>query len=155
MEYHRRLGGDVIVVRPFAQTGPGQGPQFVVPAFLERIMAAKARGDDHVAVGNLEPVREFLDVRDVATALGMLIGRGEAGGVYNIASGDGITLQGLFELISKEVGWHGRAEADPALFRKGDVPYVVGDGGRLRSLGWSPRYDLASTIRDMIHEVGD
>jgi GDP-4-dehydro-6-deoxy-D-mannose reductase len=153
MEFHRRTGADVIVARPFAQAGPGQGRQFVVSAFIHRILDAKKTGADGVSVGNLDPVREFLDVRDVSGALALLAHQGDSGGVYNIAAGSGVSLRELFELIAQEIGWAGKPVPDPELFRRGDVPYVVGDGGRVADLGWQRSFTLQETIRDAVESV--
>src|SRR5207253_5611468 len=51
-----------------AHTGPGQDTRFVVPALAQRLTVAKRVGAPVVKVGNLEPVREFLHVRDVVDA---------------------------------------------------------------------------------------
>ncbi len=65
LEAWRRTGLRVVVARAFAHTGAGQDARFVVPAFAERLRFAKRVGAPVVKVGNLEPVREFLHVRDV------------------------------------------------------------------------------------------
>lgn len=153
MEYHRRLGSEVVIARPFAQTGPGQREQFVVAAFIHRILNAQREGASEVTVGNLEPIREFMDVRDVTAALSLLAESERADGVYNIATGAGTSLQELFALIRNEVGWTGEPHTDSQLLRKGDVPYLVGDGARIIELGWSPDYDLRATIRDTIEDA--
>ncbi len=154
LEYWRRTGVEVVVARPFAQTGPGQGTQFVAPALARRIRDALDSGESRVPVGNLEPIREFVDVRDVAVALAMLLEQGESGEVYNVASGQGISLRELFKLIGDCVGWEGEGVPDPGLFRTADIPYLVGDGSRLEKLGWKPTYDLRSTITDLVNAGG-
>ena len=68
LEAWRRAGLRVVVARAFAHTGPGQDARFVVPAFAERLRFAKRVSAPVVKVGNLEPVREFLHVRDVVDA---------------------------------------------------------------------------------------
>jgi GDP-4-dehydro-6-deoxy-D-mannose reductase len=150
LEFHRRTSGDAVVVRPFAQTGPGQRVDFVAPAFARRILAAREAGTGQIAVGNLEPVREFLDVRDVASALTLLLTAGRSGEVYNIAQGAGVALVDLFKQLADLLGWHGTPVPDPTLFRAGDIPMLVGDGTRLASLGWRARYDLRTTLSDLI-----
>lgn len=150
LEFHRRTGGDAIIVRPFAQTGPGQRADFVAPAFARRIRAAREAGAGQITVGNLDPVREFLDVRDVASALVLLLTAGGAGEIYNIAQGSGLALVDLFNQLAELLDWHGRPVADPALFRAADIPMLVGDGSRLASLGWRARYDLRQTLSDLI-----
>ena len=44
MEAWRRVALRVVVARAFPHTGPGQMPLYVVPAFLQRLRAAKAAG---------------------------------------------------------------------------------------------------------------
>ena len=58
-------GLETIRVRAFNHTGPGQPPRFMVPALAHRIAQTERDGGDTVAVGNLEPIREVNDVRDI------------------------------------------------------------------------------------------
>ncbi|HYF38841.1 MAG TPA: NAD-dependent epimerase/dehydratase family protein, partial [Gemmatimonadales bacterium] len=68
LEVWRRAGLPVIVARPFTHTGPGQASGYVVPSFVERLLAVRSGSDRRVPTGNLEPVRDLLDVRDVVAA---------------------------------------------------------------------------------------
>ena len=68
LEAWRRSRLRVIIARPFTHTGPGQRSPYVVPAFIERLLAVKAAGTRRVPTGNLKPVRDLLDVRDVVDA---------------------------------------------------------------------------------------
>jgi GDP-4-dehydro-6-deoxy-D-mannose reductase len=151
LEAWRRAGVRVIVARPFTHTGPGQTPRYVVPSFLERLIAAKGGGTRRVPTGNLEPVRDLLDVRDVVEAyLGLLAG-GAPGETYNVARGEGITLRELFRRVAALVGIEAEPVADPALVRTHDIPYLVGDPAKLRrATGWSPTITLEQTLRDMM-----
>ncbi|HEX6433815.1 MAG TPA: GDP-mannose 4,6-dehydratase [Gemmatimonadales bacterium] len=151
LEAWRRAGLRVIVARPFTHTGPGQRPPYVVPSFVERLLAAKRTASTEVATGNLEPVRDLLDVRDVVEAyLGLLRG-GEPGETYNIARGEGISLRELFRRVAKLVGVEAEPVPDPALVRTGDIPYLVGDARKLqRATGWSPTITLEQTLQEMV-----
>ncbi|MBA3659240.1 MAG: NAD-dependent epimerase/dehydratase family protein, partial [Gemmatimonadales bacterium] len=60
-----RTGLRVIVARPFPHTGRGQSPVYALPAFVARLREARATGKTEVDTGNLAPVRDLLDVRDV------------------------------------------------------------------------------------------
>jgi GDP-4-dehydro-6-deoxy-D-mannose reductase len=151
LEAWRRVGLRVIVARPFTHTGPGQPPPYVVPSFLERLLAAKAGGSRRVPTGNLEPVRDLLDVRDVVEAYLSLLATGIPGETYNIARGEGITLGELFRRVADFVGVEAEPVSDPALVRAGDIPYLVGDASKLRrTTGWSPSITLERTLRDMV-----
>jgi len=104
-----------------------------------------------VKVGNLEPVRDFLDVRDVADALLALIASGAAGETYNIATGKGVALRGLFDRIAEAVGVSAVPETDPRLMRAADIPYLVGDPTKLAAAtGWSATIPLERTLGDLI-----
>lgn len=150
-ETHERTGLRVIVARPFQQTGPGQDERFVVPALVRRLLAAKALGAHAVKVGNLDPVRDFLDVRDVADALVALLARGVAGETYNIATGKGVALGDLFDRIAEAVGVTAVPEADPRLMRAADIPYLVGDATKLTAAtGWSATIPLERTLGDLV-----
>jgi GDP-4-dehydro-6-deoxy-D-mannose reductase len=155
-EYWRRTGLPVVVARPFPHTGPGQSPRFVAPAFLERLRAALAEGTFVVRTGNLEPVRDFLDVRDVVRAYGLLLERGESGAVYNVASGVGVPLEDLLFRMADLLGHAVRAEPDLALVRPVDIPVLVGDASRLQAAtGWLPQFTLDDTLQRMIDAETD
>jgi len=156
LEAWRRTGLRVVVTRAFAHTGPGQDTRFVVPAFAQRLRAAKRIGAPVVKVGNLEPVREFLHVRDVVDAYARLLTKGQPGETYNVASGQAVSLEELFDRMAALIGVHPLPEADPDLMRGGDVLHLVGDASKLRAAtGWAPRYDLNATLQDVLNAQAD
>ncbi len=151
LEGWRRAGLRVVVARPFPHTGPKQRPPYVVPSLVQRLLAAKAAGATRVPTGNLDPVRDLLDVRDVAEAYLGLLASGIPGEVYNIARGEGITLREVFCRLADLVGIRAEPVPDPALVRANDIPHLVGDPAKLRrSTGWSPTLSLEQTLRDML-----
>jgi len=152
LEVGRRTGLEVVVSRPFGHTGAGQTAAFVVPAFTRRIIEAAALGAAAVGVGNLEPVREFMHVSDVVDAYIRLLERGKAGAIYNVASGVGVSMRDLFLRLADLIGVRVIPESDTRFLRAGDIPWVVGDGTRLRmETGWEPTWGLDETLQDVIH----
>lgn len=155
-ETARRTGLRVIIARPFAHTGPGQLADFVAPAFARRLRAAAAAGERTVSTGNLDPVRDFLDVRDVALAYVGLLAAGVAGETYNIASGVGLSLRDLFDRLAALVGVGIEPVPDPSLVRTADIPYLVGNAAKLAAAtGWSPHISLDQTLRDLTNAETD
>jgi len=156
LEAWRRAGLRVVVVRAFAHTGPGQDPRFVVPAFAQRLRFAKRIGAPVVKVGNLEPVRDLLHVQDVVDAYVRLLSKGKAGEAYNVASGQGMSLEDLLFKMADLLGIRAIPEADPDLMRPADIPHLVGDAAKLRAAtGWSPRRSLDETLRDVLDAQAD
>jgi GDP-4-dehydro-6-deoxy-D-mannose reductase len=152
LEAWRRTGLRVVVARAFAHSGPGQDTSFVIPAFAERLRFAKQIGAPVVKVGNLEPVRDLLHVRDVVEAYVRLLAAGKAGEVYNVASGEGVPLADLLFAMGDLLGLRPIPEADPDLLRPADIPHLVGDPAKLRAAtGWKPRHTREETLRDVLH----
>ncbi len=149
-EYSRRLSADTVIARLFPVVGPGQPETLVASALARRIISAKQSGRQEIPVGNLAPVRELIDVRDASVALCLLLERGEPGGLYNVARGEGLPLATVFEALVELIGWSGVGVPEPGLFRRGDIPYLVGDGSRVAALGWSPRYQWQATLQDLV-----
>jgi GDP-4-dehydro-6-deoxy-D-mannose reductase len=97
-------------------------------------------------VGNLEAVRDFLDVGDAVRALWRLAEKGEPGGVYSVCSGTGAKVQSVLEMFLAMASRPVPVEQDPGRFRPVDKPFVVGDNSRLRSLGWAPQVALEQSL---------
>lgn len=155
-EVARRTGLRCVVVRPFAHTGPGQTTTYVAPAFADRLRLVRRTGAVAVKVGNLAPVRDFLDVRDVARAYVALLESGVETGTYNIASGEGRSLAAVFEALAEIIGVRPVVEADAQLMRTADLPHLVGDASALQAAtGWSPRIPFTQTLRDLVDAQAD
>ena len=147
-------GLDVVRVRAFSHTGPGQAPAFVVPGFAQQIAAIEAGGTGAVLrVGNLEVTRDLSDVRDVVRAYVALLERGTRGAAYNVCRGEGVKLT---EVVRRLVGLARvpiRVEVDPARLRPADIGWLVGDPSRIaRDTGWRAELPLERTLHDVLEE---
>lgn len=142
---------DVVRVRPFGHTGPGQSEQFVVPALATRIARAERDGVDEIPVGSLTAVRDLSDVRDVVRAYRLLAEHGVTGEAYNVCSGVGVSIQQIADQLLAHANRPIRLVIDPALVRPVDAPRMLGDNTKLRAAtGWSPEYPLAQTLADVL-----
>ncbi len=156
LEVRRRTGLRVVIARPFAHTGPGQDPRFAIPAMAHRVRTARKIGAPAINVGNLDAVRDILDVRDVVAAYAALLEAGVPGEVYNIASGEGHALREVLERLQEMVGWRVIAEYDPGLARRADILHLVGDAGKLHAAtAWAPRIPLDQTLQDLLDAQTD
>ncbi len=152
LEHWRRTGLDVTIARAFPHIGPGQSTRFVVPSFLERLTQARREGRRSVPTGNLEPVRDFLDVNDVVAAYLVLLEDGRAGEIYNVASGRGISVRELFDRLTRLLQFDATPEPVAGLVRNADIPHLVGDPGKLeRATGWRPTTTLDETLRGIVN----
>ena len=147
----RGYGQAVMVVRPFNHIGPGQSPNFFVPALAKRIVEARRAGAGSLPVGTLTTRRDFTDVRDVVVAYRRLIEAGEPGGVYNVCSGRDVAMAEVAHDLLRLAGADLELVTDPALVRPVDVPRLRGDATLLReTTGWLPVIPLATTLADVL-----
>jgi GDP-4-dehydro-6-deoxy-D-mannose reductase len=147
----RADGLRVICTRSFNHSGVGHGDHFLVPSLVRSGLALRS-ADIPFSLGNLETVRDYLHVSDVASAYLSLLDQGQPGEVYNVCSGEGITVRELAEEVLDRVGVRAELAVDPARARAVDVPIQVGDNMKLRlATGWAPRKTRLDIIDDLIH----
>ena len=156
LEVHRRTKLRVVVARPFPHTGPRQSDKYVVPALALRLRAARRVHAPAIKSGNLEVVRDFLDVRDVVAAYRLLVERATPGSAFNVASGVGRSLADVKDRLAKLLGFSPIAEYDPMLARSNDLCHLVGDPSLLaQATGWAPRLSFDQTLSDLLDAQAD
>ena len=146
-----------IGLRPFNHTGPGQSEAFVVPAFAVQIARIEAQlAPPVISVGNLDAQRDFLDVRDVASAYTLVVKdleRLESGTVLNIASGIPRRISEILEGLIARSRVQITVEHDPMRQRSGDLPIIVGDAGRARRLlDWKPEHSFEDMLTAVLND---
>lgn len=150
--HHHKMA--VMTARPCNHIGPGQASDFMAPSFARQLAEiASGREEPVMRVGNLESVREFMDVRDVATAYRLLIERGNAGEAYNVSAGRAVPISYVLETLCKIAGVHPKTETDEQRWRPTDrQPTLVADKLR-KDTGWAPRFTLEQTLADVYSSV--
>lgn len=121
----------------------------VLPALIRKFHEAKedrAAGKDAVVTlwGHGTARREFLHVDDAARAAIMMMESGVTG-LYNVGSGEDLTIRDLAALVASVVGYDGIVEWDTS--KPDGTPRKLMDSSRLRARGWAPRISLEDGIR--------
>jgi len=146
----RSFGVDAIITRAFNHIGPGQNERFVVPAFAKQLAEIAHGAQPVLLVGNLEPRRDFLDVRDVVDAYAALARSGRGGEIYNVCSGSAISIREVLGELIRIAGVPVEVREDSARMRPADVPVLYGSNDKISSAtGWSPRVPLRRTLQDV------
>ncbi|MGH9213161.1 MAG: GDP-mannose 4,6-dehydratase [Acidimicrobiales bacterium] len=141
----------VIRVRAFNHLGPGQSDRFVAPSLAARIARNERSGGDTVPVGNLEPRRDVTDVRDVVRAYRLLVTEGVPGEVYNVCSGQAVSVREIAEHLLGLAHLPMHLVTDIDLQRPVDIPVLVGDNRKLaEATGWSPAIPIETTLTDVL-----
>ncbi|HCG00330.1 MAG TPA: GDP-mannose 4,6-dehydratase [Chloroflexi bacterium] len=151
-QYWEIHGLDVVRTRPFQQAGPRRADKFVAGSFARQVSEIAVGVRERVIhVGNIDLERDFVDVRDVARAYALLAERGQAGEVYNIATGVPRTLRDMLELMLKDSGVSAEIREDPSRRRLQEAPLLTGDASKLRSTtGWTPEVSFEQSVLDTL-----
>jgi GDP-4-dehydro-6-deoxy-D-mannose reductase len=151
LQVYRSEGVRVLCTRSFNHSGAGQPGSFLLPSLVSRARALSSTGG-RLRIGNGDVVRDFLHVSDVVEAYLALLELGVAGEVFNVCSGEGVTVRALAESVLQRVGVSAEISTDPALSRPVDVPAQIGSNAKLRrATGWTPRHTREDIIDDLIH----
>jgi len=143
---YANLGLNIIRVRPFNHIGERQKPDFAIPAFASQIVKIEKNLQENLKVGNLEAIRDFTDVKDIARAYHLLMSKGEIGETYNLGSGHGIKIADILEKLTRLSKVKIKIVQDPARMRAADNPFVVADNSKMVALGWHPEIPIDKTL---------
>jgi len=154
LHYFLSHGLPVIRVRPFNHLGPGQSEGFVAPDFAMQIARIEqGQQEPRIFVGNLEPERDFTDVRDVARAYRLVMEHGVPGEVYNVASGKTHSVRALLNILLSYSKIEIEICEDPQRLRPAVIPILWGDASRLRELtGWQPEIPFEQSLADVLED---
>lgn len=153
MIYAHGYKQDIVMSRSFNHIGPGQTDRFVVSSFAKQMVriAAEKNGRGKLVTGDLEIIRDFLDVRDVVKAYYLLLKNGKAGDVYNICSGKSTRLREIIDLMGNILGIQPDIEINPAFIRPNENKIVTGSSEKIfNELGWTPTLTLNDSLNDLI-----
>jgi UDP-glucose 4-epimerase len=141
--FAREAQAPTVIARLFNAFGPRDTNPHLIPDLL-----AQLGEGDTVRLGNLEPVRDYVHLEDLAAALVELL-EARSGGctVYNVGSGEGRSVREVLAAFEAAIGRPLRVVQDPARVRRVERPRLVADAGKLRETGWRPRVGFQEGIR--------
>ena len=152
-QYVRHHGMEIVRVRPFNHTGPGQSPKFVCSDFAKQIAEIEAGAREPVMrVGNLESRRDLSDVRDIVRAYVMALDKCEGNGeVYNLGSERSYLIRDVLDMLLNMSDAKIKVERDPEKMRPSDTPDIYGDCAKFRAAtGWRPERTFRETLADTL-----
>lgn len=141
----------VTALRYFNVYGPRQSPNSAYAAAVPKFIAALAAGQAPTVFGDGRQGRDFVFVGDVVRA-NLLAAEANAGGVYNVCTGQETTLldllAGLYPLFPNA------PQAVHAAPRLGDVPRSLGDPRAAEAaLGFHAQTSLADGLRQIVEAM--
>ena len=144
--FSRILGLETVSLRYFNVFGPRQDPQSIYAAVIPRFMHSLLHGSQPVIYGDGNQSRDFTFVENVIQAnLLAMEAQGVSGKVFNIACGQGISVNHLLSQLQKISGKNIPARHEAA--RSGEVRHSLCSNQLARKdLGFEPRVAFAEGL---------
>ncbi|MDC0875218.1 GDP-L-fucose synthase [Flavobacteriaceae bacterium] len=141
---------DYVALMPTNLYGPGDNydleTSHVLPAMLRKFHEAKENNHAPVTLwGSGTPLREFLHVDDLAEAVVFSMENTLDESLYNVGSGEEITIKELALLIQKTVAHKGEIFWDKS--KPDGTPRKLMDSNKYNKIGWDNIIDLKLGIK--------
>jgi nucleoside-diphosphate-sugar epimerase len=137
-------GAELAWARIFHLHGPGESERRLIPWVARELRAGRP-----VELTDGTQIRDHLHVADVARGLVALLQPGAAG-EYNVSSGEPVSLRRVLETVGDIVGGKHLLKFGARPHRPGETMFLAGDSGRLRALGWTPRFGLRDGLENAL-----
>ena len=143
---------DYVSLMPTNLYGPGDNydleSSHVIPAMLRKFHEAKENNHaDIVLWGTGVPMREFLHVDDLADAVVYALENKLDQSLYNIGSGEEVSIKDLASLIKNIVGFRGEIIWDNT--KPDGTPRKLLDSTKINKLGWNSRIILHTGVENV------
>ena len=137
---------NLIITRPFNYIGNGQNAKFILPKIVSHFRERKSV----IELGNTDVYRDFTDVRDVVAAYIALMNCHSSSGVFNICSGQPVSIQHIISMMEEIARYSIKIEVNKLFVREGEPKEIFGDNQKLYSAtGFKPKISLFDSLASM------
>lgn len=144
--YHRDFNVKISILRPFNIFGVGQKGMLLIPEIIGQLKKGKKK----IQLKAATPRRDYINVIDVARAFAACVHDTNDYGVYNLCSGESISVKEITEIINK----HLKKKVE-FLFsdsdRANEVDETRGSCEKLKSIGWMPSKSFEEGVMEILN----
>ena len=154
-EYYCQVFSEVyglptICLRYFNIYGPRQDPNSqyaaVIPIFIKRLF----EGKPPIIFGDGQQTRDFTFIKDAVEA-NILAAESNATGVFNIGTGQRVTINDLERFVTKLMGKDIKSIYQESM--PGDIKHSLADISKAKQFGYNPKYSLEEGLRETIRAM--
>ncbi|WP_344969405.1 NAD-dependent epimerase/dehydratase family protein [Salinactinospora qingdaonensis] len=143
----------VVIGRSFVIYGPGEDPR-TAGGEVSQFLRWHLNERKIPVVGDIDrKTRDFIHVFDLCAALIKLAEVGQSGEIYNLGSGQEVSMRELADTIGAATGRKAVLEPDESQLE--DSFRLVADTSKLFSLGFKPSIPLQEGIRYLASDLGE
>lgn len=146
--FHQEHGIPTVICRFFNAFGPNETNPHLIPAIEEQLREGKRC----IALGNLEPRRDFIHTADMARAVRMLLEADLPGcDVFNLGRGIEYSVSDVVAAFEAALGESIEIEQDPERMRPSDRMHLLAANAKLRkAVGWEPEKSLEEGVATLV-----
>ena len=150
--YFKSYGLKIIITRMFSYTNARRNDLFQT-AFANQI-ANIERGKKKILIhGNLNSVRNIIDINDAMEAYWLTAKRGKIGEIYNISGKKIITVGNYLKELKKLSYVKIKSKIDKKLLRPVDVTLQIANTKKfVRDTHWSPKISFKKSMKNLLQE---
>ena len=147
--YIKQFGIQCVIVRPFFIIGPYKTGD-VCSEWAKQIVRIENGSNEHLKVGNLDVVRDFMHISDAVNALIMVGDNGLTDQVFNISTARGVSLRSVLG------AYLNLSNSKVHVKEKYRQPHIneelvkIGANERIKSLGWSEILNYETALNDIL-----
>ena len=150
--YFKSYGLKIIITRMFSYTNARRNDLFQT-AFANQI-ANIERGKKKILIhGNLNSVRNIIDINDAMEAYWLTAKRGKIGEIYNISGEKVISVGNYLKKLKKLSNVKIKSKIDKKLLRPVDVTLQIANTKKfVRDTHWSPKISFKKSMKNLLQE---
>lgn len=143
--YHRDFKVKVSILRPFNIYGVGQKGKLLIPEIIGQLK----EGRNIIELKASSPRRDYINVIDVAGAFVACTEDTNDFNVYNVCSGESVSVRELTEVINKHLNKKVQFNFSEVA-RPNEVDESRGSCAKLESIGWKRTITLDEGIKQLL-----
>lgn len=131
--FYDSYGLNYTVLRYFNVFGPGQDKNSQYAAVIPNFISAMLEGNQPEIYGDGEQTRDFVFVKDIVKA-NINAAKSDYNGVINIASGEKLSINQLFDIVKRTLG----SDLEPKYLpkRAGDIKHSLADTSKMEKINF-------------------
>jgi len=138
-------------IRLFNTTGPGKTNDAPSDFVRQLVRIKKGLQPPVMEVGNLQPRRAFLDVKDAVRGFYLAAMKGKRGEAYNLCATKTYRIQELLDIAIRMSGVKAEVRPVARLMRPSDEKIIFGSTEKIRKdTGWKPLNTVEQTLKSML-----
>ena len=152
----------------FNHESPRRGNNFVTQKIVKGIQNIINEEINHLEMGNLDAKRDWGHAKDYVEAMWIMLQQNNPDN-YIVGSGKQISVREFVEIVVKQHGigvkWEGKGldeigrnpkngkviiKISEEFYRPCEVDTLIADPTKIKSIGWNPKHNIESLVKDMI-----